>query len=118
MHPIWERGLNVKEIGPGWAFRQQWRTPMANSGSNAGILVKVNYQGATVEQTFPPNTKMNEVLDWAALELGIDPALVTELDLAVTGSEDPVSETKNLGSVAQGAKDVCLDLVRGPIANG
>jgi hypothetical protein len=91
---------------------------MGNSGSNASILVKVNYQGATVEQTFPPNTKMSEVLDWAVLELGIDPALVTELDLAVTGSEDPVSETKNLGSVAQGAKDICLDLVRGPIANG
>lgn len=91
---------------------------MQNSGSNAGILVKVNYQGATVEQTFPPNAKMSDVLDWAIDELGVDAALATELDLAVAGSEDAIAETKNLGSVVKGAKEICLDLLRGPIANG
>ena len=83
-----------------------------------GILVKVNYQERTEDHSFSPRTTVGAVLDWAIQIFSVDPAIATELELTLDGSDEELPEKKHLGSLAHGEKSLCLDLVRGDMANG
>jgi hypothetical protein len=72
-----------------------------------------------VERRYPPSTKVETVLAWAVKELGIDPAMATEFELAVVGSDVEVPGAKHIGSlVKHPACRIDFNLIRGVIPNG
>ncbi len=82
------------------------------------IEVVVHYM-RNVARRYPPSTKVETVLAWALKELGIDPAMATEFELAVVGSDVEVPGSKHIGSlVKHPACRIDFNLVRGVIPNG
>lgn len=82
------------------------------------IEVTVNYQAASESSLFSRGQKVSAILAWAIETFGIDNTVATEIELVKTGTEDELSGSKTLASIAKGSATLTLDLVRGDIANG
>ncbi len=92
--------------------------PNKTKGGIASIEVSVHYQAESKTKPFERGAKVAQVLSWAIEAFGIDDAVATELELVVAGTQDELSGSKPIASLAHGGSTLAFDLVRGEIANG
>lgn len=84
------------------------------------IAVTVYYQSKDATKAFKPAATVEDVLDWAlnVTEFGIDATMADEFELARHEVKEELPHSDHLGKLANGAKAIVFDLVRGDMANG
>ena len=78
-----------------------------------GVLLKVRFGGATIEEKLSPSSTFDAILKWAASPEGFkltDTESAKHL-LLVCGTDDEIDRAEHLGSFVDSNCAVCLDLV-------
>ena len=85
------------------------------------IEVTVFYMRKEKTKAFRPAARVQRVLDWAVVPLGfnIDPAIATEMELALHGETTALPKDAHIGRfVRHPQHTLALDLIRGVVPNG